>query len=301
VVSVRPRTTVALGLASLAGLVAFGWPFLADESSLVGEHAGDAPYLFVALLMLVIAVVAAELADGGIDVKAVAILGVLAAVGAALQALSPGGGGFDPVFFLLVLAGRVFGAGFGFSLAVVSLLAGALLTGGVGPWMPFQMIGLAWVGMIAGCLPKASGLAERVLLAAYAAVSGFAYGALLNLWFWPTARYLPPASSFAPDASPLTNLVHYATFYATTSLGWDAARAVLNSALILVTGRSLLATLRRAAHRAAFHADTRVDTTADTRADGRWEPPGPPSALGDGASLTGAVRPSSPPGRHRGL
>lgn len=162
VVGLRPRTTVALALASLVGLVAFGWPFLAAGSSVVGEHASDAPYFFVVLLALVVGIVAAELADGGIDVKAVALLGVLAAIGAGLQALSPGAaGGFDPVFFLLVLAGRVFGAGFGFSLAVVALLASALVTGGVGPWMPFQMIGLAWVGMLAGCLPTVSGLAER--------------------------------------------------------------------------------------------------------------------------------------------
>ena len=52
----------------------------------------------------------AEIADGGMDAKAVALLGVLAAVGAALRPLGGGVAGFEPVFFLLVLAGRALGA-----------------------------------------------------------------------------------------------------------------------------------------------------------------------------------------------
>ena len=44
------------------------------------------------------------------------------------------------VFFLLILAGRVFGPGFGFVLGVTSLFASALMTAGVGPWLPFQML-----------------------------------------------------------------------------------------------------------------------------------------------------------------
>ena len=44
------------------------------------------------------AVVLAEIADGGIDAKAVALLGVLAAVGAALRPLGAGITGFSPVF-----------------------------------------------------------------------------------------------------------------------------------------------------------------------------------------------------------
>ena len=55
---------------------------------------------------------------------------------------------------MLVLGGRVFGRGFGFVLGAVTLFVGALLTGGVGPWLPFQMLGAAWVGFFAGCLPR---------------------------------------------------------------------------------------------------------------------------------------------------
>ena len=114
------------------------------------------PLLFTLLLPLVLMVVLSELADGGIDAKAVAMLGVLTAVGAALRPLGTGVAGFEPVFFLLVLAGRAFGPGFGFVLGATTLFASALTTGGVGPWLPFQMLAAAWVGVGPGLLPAAA-------------------------------------------------------------------------------------------------------------------------------------------------
>ena len=100
--------------------------------------------------------VLAEVSEGGLDPRVLAMLGVLSAVNAVLRALSPGLAGVELVFFLLILAGRVFGPGFGFVLGCTSLFASALLTAGVGPWLPFQMIVSAWVGMGAGLLPRRS-------------------------------------------------------------------------------------------------------------------------------------------------
>ena len=94
-------------VASVAGLFAFGWPLL-WQTTQVGAvaigHTTDAPWLFVLLLPLLVGVVLAELAEGGMDAKVVALLGMLAAVGAALRALGPGTAGLEPGFFLLVLA-----------------------------------------------------------------------------------------------------------------------------------------------------------------------------------------------------
>ena len=55
--------------------------------------------VFVVLLPLLAAVVLAEISDGGLDAKAVAMLGVLAAVGAALRPLGAGTAGLEPMFF----------------------------------------------------------------------------------------------------------------------------------------------------------------------------------------------------------
>jgi energy-coupling factor transport system substrate-specific component len=256
-IRLRPRSTLALLAASIVGIVGFGWPLL--DSRLAGASAGtahssDAPWLFIVLIILLLAVVLAEVSEGAIDAKTVAVLGVLAGCGAALRPLSGGATGFSFVFFLLIPAGRVLGRNFGFVLGAVTLLASALLTGQVGPWLPYEMLGCAWTGYFAGCLPPARGRKELFLLAGYGAVSGLLYGLLLNLSFWPFARYLPTQIAFVPSGSITTNLAHWIRFDLTTSLGFDIPRAVGNAVLILILGGPVLAALRRVVRRAAFDA-----------------------------------------------
>lgn len=257
-IALRPRSTVAIALVTLAGVLAFGWPLLADPGAEIA-HGTDAPLVFALLLPLLLAVVLFEIGEGGLDVKALAMLGVLSAVGAALRPLGAGTAGLETVFFLLVLGGRVFGAGFGFVLGATTLFASALITGGVGPWLPFQMIGAAWVGLGAGLLPRAAGRAEIALLAAYGAVAGLAYGFVMNLSFWPFAVGTGTGLSFVPGDPVLENLRRFAVFTLATSLGWDLGRAVTNVLLISLTGRAVLQTLRRAARKAAFDAPVRFD------------------------------------------
>jgi energy-coupling factor transport system substrate-specific component len=254
VIALRPRSTAALVLVSLAGLLAFGWPLLATTGSRLGQNA-DAPLVFALLLPLLMAVVLFEISEGGLDVKAVAMLGVLSAVGAALRPLGAGTAGLETVFFLLVLGGRVFGPGFGFVLGSTTLFASALITGGVGPWLPYQMLGAAWVGLGAGLLPRVPARWELVMLAAYGAIAGLLYGVALNFSFWPFASGLDSGLSFVAGAPPWENLRRFGVFSLATSLWWDLGRALTNVVLIAVTGRAVLGTLRRASRRAAFDAE----------------------------------------------
>ena len=251
-VPVRVRSALALVAAFGIGIVAFGWPFLTDPgSALDSSHSGDAPLLFVLLLPLLAAVVLSELTSGGIDAKAVAMLGMLAAVGGGLRALGPGTAGIEPSFAIIVLGGRVFGRGFGFVLGAVTLFTGAVITGGVGPWLPFQMLAAGWVGFFAGCLPRTRGRPEILLVATYAATVGLAYGMVMNLWFWPFASYGPEVS-FVPGDTFVANVGRYFLFYLTTSLPWDIGRALLSFLVIVFAGAALLRALRRASRRAAF-------------------------------------------------
>ena len=263
-VRLRPRSVAAIAVVSLAGLLAFGWPLIVDPGTALG-HSTNAPLLFSLLMPLLLAVVLAEISEGGLDVKAIAMLGVLAAIGAALRPVGAGTAGLETVFFLLILGGRVFGAGFGFVLGATTLFASALITGGVGPWLPFQMLGAAWVGLGAGLLPPLRGRAEIALLAAYGAVSGLFYGIALNLMFWPFTTGLAGHLSFVAGAPVLENLHRFAVFSVATSLGWDIGRAITNILLICVTGSVVLRTLRRAARKAAFEAP--VEFTGATAPD----------------------------------
>jgi energy-coupling factor transport system substrate-specific component len=255
VVRLRSRSSVLLVVTSVVGFVGFAWPlFIHGTSSFAQAHSADAPWIFVAVLPLLLAVVLSALAEGSLDAKAIALLGILAACGAALRIPSPGVAGFEPVFFLLIPAGRVMGRGFGFVLGVLTLAVSALITGGVGPWLPFQMFGAGWLGFGAGCLPPVRGRAEVWLLAGYAAVACLLYGTLLNLYFWPFGAGTNTSFSFVPGAGLLHNLHTFVLFDLTTSLGFDIPRAVTNAALVLRLGRPGLAALGRACRRAAFGA-----------------------------------------------
>jgi energy-coupling factor transport system substrate-specific component len=259
-VRLGPRSITAIAVMSVLGLVAFGWPLLVEPGAELAQGP-NGPWLFTLLVPLLLAVVLAEIAEGGMDAKSVALLGVLTAVAAALRPLSGGVTGFQPMFVVIVLAGRVFGPGFGFVLGSTSMIASALVTGGVGPWLPFQVLGAAWLGLGAGLLPRSHGRAELFLIAGYGALSSLLYGLLLNLWFWP---FLATSGelSFVAGAPIPENLGRLLTFTLATSLGFDIPRAVGTATLLLVLGRPALNALRRTHRRAAFAPATNLQSFA---------------------------------------
>jgi len=253
-VALAPRSALVLGVASLAGLMMLGWPLLVR----VPAHARvDPPFLFLALLPVVIAVVLAEIGEGGMDPRVLAVLGVLSAINALLRGISAGVAGVELVFFLLILAGRVFGPGFGFVLGCTSLFASALMTAGVGPWLPFQMLVSAWVGMGAGLLPRrVTGRAEIAMLVVYGVFAAYAFGLLMNLSTWPFALGIEVPGhtgslAFVPGDPVWENLQRFFVYTLLTSTGsWDTGRAITNSIALVVLGPAVLTTLRRAARRA---------------------------------------------------
>lgn len=265
------RSWIAIGLASVIGFAAFFWPFIAAPDSAIVAHSSDAPWVFAMMIPLILAVVIAQVLDGGMDAKAIAMLGVLAAVIALLRPLGAGMAGIEPIWVVLILGARVFGPGFGFALGSISLTASALLTGGVGPWLPFQMLAAAWVGLMAGMLPAWRGRREIAMLAVYGFIAAFAYGLLMNLWFWPFIADGTQAA-FIPGGAVTDNLGRWFAFTATTSLAFDLPRAVLTATVTLIIGSPVLLALRRAARRAAFNAPVTFSTEASPRATDTPQP-----------------------------
>ena len=267
VIPVRWPAAAAIGLVAAIGALAFLWPFVAS-AEFVTNHGNDAPWLFAGILALLTLVCLAEVTSGRLDAKTIAVLGVTAAAGGAMRVLSAGTAGLEPMFFIIIVAGRVLGPGVGFVGGALALLTGALLTGGVGPWLPFQMICAGAIGLGAGLLPGRPGArSERWMLAGYALTSGIIFGVFMNLWFWPFLGANAPAGmGFVPGATVAENLGHYAVFYLATSLAWDVPRGVLNAILVTVAGPALLRVFRRAARRAAFGSQVAFDPSAGERA-----------------------------------
>ncbi len=290
----RGGSAMVLVVASVIGVVAFGWPFVLDPDAGLG-HERDAPLLFAVTLLMVVVVLMAEIARGGIDAKAVAMLGVLAALGAALRPLGGGVTGFQPMFLVVILGGRALGPGFGFVLGLVTMLGSAVVTGGVGPWLPFQMLGAAWMGLGAGLLPRASGRREVWLVAGYGAVASVVYGFLLNLWFWPFTTGLDSQLSFVAGDPVLANVQRFLAFSLLTSLGFDVVRALGTLVLTLLAGGLVLRALRRASRRAAFGA---VADFGETSAQAPVaSPAGRPGSEPTSGSANRPGAPGAAPGR----
>jgi energy-coupling factor transport system substrate-specific component len=142
-------------LASMLGLAAFGYPFLLTALPSVSDgnaRLSDAPIIFGVLLPLLLLLLLAEFSNGRLNSKLVAALGMLVAINSVLRL--PVGIGDSPTFFFLpILLGYVYGARFAFLHGALSVFVSALLTAGVGPWLPFQMLALGWLGMGAIAAP----------------------------------------------------------------------------------------------------------------------------------------------------
>lgn len=247
--SERIGRKILLIACNLLGLAAFLWPFVLPAA--VGgdaAHEVDAPWILAGLVLCLGPLLFLELGRGGIGPKRVALIGVLAAAMVVLRL--PGFiGGYNAMFIIVFVAGNAFGPGFGFLLGSIGMLASALFVGGLGPWVPFQMVAMGWVGMGAGLLPRGRNWPVRIgALIAYGIFVGFAYGAVMNLWSWP---YFAGSSDvgWAPQLGAGENLGRYVRFYLVTSLAWDSFRAVGDAVLIALLARPLLGALDRAALR----------------------------------------------------
>lgn len=241
-----PLRHIALLAANIAALAAFSWPLVA---SAVPEQAHAAvPFIALALAPVAVLVVFAAL-DGSVrSAHTLALLAVLAAIGAAIRIAGTGVGGVEALFVLLILAGRAYGARFGLLLGAAAVALSALVWGGVGPWLPFQMFACGWVGAVAGLLPRgARGRTEIALLCGYGIAASYVFGLLMNLWFWPFAVGSGTGISYVPGGSLSENLGSFLVYSLLTSTaGWDTLRAVTTVLGLVLVGRPILAALRRA-------------------------------------------------------
>ncbi|WP_137843080.1 ATP-binding cassette domain-containing protein [Microbacterium sp. 2FI] len=252
---------LALLAANLIALAAFCWPLVA---SAVPEQAHDAvPIAALALAPLAVLVVVASL-DGTVrSAHMLALLGTLAAIGAAVRIASTGVGGLEAVFILLILAGRSFGARFGLLLGMLTIALSTLVTGTFGPWTPFQMFACAWVGAGAGLLPRRVGLrAEIVMLSVYGVLASYAFGLIMNLWFWPFAVGGGTGISYVAGAPAGQNVASFLLYSLVTSTAtWDTLRAITTVIGLALVGRAILAALRRAKPVVPQHRSSAAETT----------------------------------------
>jgi len=248
VITFSRKTAAVLSIASLLSAAGFLWPFF-----YVGENLPQTQLFFWCAVAISFALVVIQISSQQLDAKSVALLGVLSALIAALRPLGAGAVGIEPMWFILILSARVFGPSFGFLLGMISMFVSALLTGGIGPWLGYQVFAAAWIGLLAGSLPKIlRGGREIIMLILYAILASAAFGILMDLQFWPWALGSSTQLSYLPNGDISENVSRFITFHFATSMAWDIPRAIFTSILIACAGKAVLSALRRTRTRAAF-------------------------------------------------
>ena len=251
-----PLARIGIALVSLVSLLAFTWPLYLPESAFGLAMTQDRYWVFFLVIPLALFFLGLEINRGKIEMSALALLAVLAALAAALRQIGAGAVGIEPMWFLVILAARVFGATFGFSLGAIAMALSALLTGGLGPWLPFQIMAASWIGLLAGSLPqRVRGRLEIAMLMVIALVAGMSFGFLMDLQLWPWLLGTETAISFVPGAGVEENLTRFVRFHFLTAMAWDIPRSILTATLIAITGAPILNALRRAQKRVVFLDD----------------------------------------------
>lgn len=256
----------AISLLVPIALLGFIWPFFVTEKS-QSHHAG---WFFLAASFISVALTVILVANDDLGSKNVAFLGILSALIAALRPLGIGAIGIEPMWFALILSARVMGPTFGFLLGAISMLLSALLTGGIGPWLGYQVFAAALIGFGVGLIPqKIRGRFEIILLAIYGAVASEFFGIMMDLQFWPWSLGSGTELSYRAGAPLSENISNFISYHYISALAWDIPRAILTVVLISIAGKSALNALRRARHKAAFVTEVEFRELADVRLNHR--------------------------------
>ncbi|MFM8693856.1 MAG: ECF transporter S component, partial [Actinomycetota bacterium] len=164
--------------------------------------------------------------------------------------MGAGAVGVEPMWFLLIISSYIFGSKFGFSLGVISMAVSAVISGGIGPWLSFQMLAAGWIGLFAGLFSrKINKRFEIITLVIIGVISSLLFGALMDLQLWPWIASTNTQLGFIAGAPLMENLSRYLTFHLATAMAWDIPRAITTALLIALSARALLASLSRAAMR----------------------------------------------------
>ena len=178
---------------------------------------------------------AAALVAGGVawfeagsgSTRELAVIATVAAAAAAGRVLFAAIPGVQPVTVIAIVAGASLGLRAGAATGALAAFVSNLFLG-QGIWTPQQMLGWAACGAAGALLAPA--LRSRWVLAAVAAVLGFAFSMMMDVWLW---------YGFAPHT--------FAALVAVVGRGlwFDAAHATGNVVLALAAGPELRRMLDR--------------------------------------------------------
>jgi energy-coupling factor transport system substrate-specific component len=159
--------------------------------------------------------------------RELALIGTLAAAAAAGRVLFAALPGVQPVTVIAIVTGASLGLRAGVATGALAAFVSNFFLG-QGIWTPQQMLGWGACGAVGALLAPL--VRNRWLLAAVAAVLGFAFSASMDVWLW---------YGFAPHTLPSLAAV------VGRGLWFDAAHAAGNVVIALAAGPELRRMLDR--------------------------------------------------------
>lgn len=161
------------------------------------------------------------------EIAVIAVLGAVAALGRVSLSAMPN---MQPVTFLVIVSGYVFGARTGFMVGSTAALASNFFLG-QGPWTPWQMFAWGLAGASAAYFRAAFPSAGKWAHALFQFTWGYLFGGIMNIWTWTAFIY------------PLNWPSFLATWAA--SLWFDSLHALGNVFFYLFFGGGVIKILNR--------------------------------------------------------
>jgi energy-coupling factor transport system substrate-specific component len=168
--------------------------------------------------------------ESNISSKEIALIAIYSAFAAVARIPFVGIPSVQPVSFLVLCAGYVFGPLIGFVIGGnVAFLSNIFL--GQGIWTVYQIFAWGLFGIIGGLLGrKKNQKPDRWMLALVGFLLAFLYGWLMNLWSWLLIRPITFASFIAVNIQ---------------SIPFDIAHAITNFIFLIVFGQEVIRILSR--------------------------------------------------------
>lgn len=152
------------------------------------------------------------------EIAMIAALSAIAAVSRVVFTFIPN---VQPLTFIVLISGIVFGVNTGFMVGATSALVSNIFLG-QGPWTPWQMFAWGLIGGISGLIGILNPNVNKKHIVPFAFISGFIFDWLMNLWYWST--YIYPlnlktfletciASAWFDTAHAVGNVVFVIIFY----------------------------------------------------------------------------------------
>ncbi len=259
---------VSLLLVSFAALTYPFWIGAANGSLTQNLRTDALPVVAAALGVVVVAAIGFQLERSALRPATISTLAALSTIGGLTRLFDlPAGGNL--LFSVIILGAVAFGVQFGFLLGFSSMAVGALLTGGLGPWLPYQMLAAAGIGACCGLAAplfapqplrsesqneaplnvirphpqRVQRWTSILVLVVLGIASAIAYGLLINLNSWPFIE-VRGSLTWTPSGGFGHNVAQYWRYYVSTSLAWDSAGAALNAVVLAGIGPAVLRVLR---------------------------------------------------------